>query len=137
VPLDMRRKGELLCVTMATWPHILAKDKTNILQEGLHTSSAGGAGFPARGSQSTGSRVSHTALAKTPCVEGGTHPPSLQREDHRVRRHTVASDAWSTGSASTQGDGGVKYPCPLSLAPGTPRCSVGKCAQPTTVTLES
>jgi hypothetical protein len=70
-----------------------------------------------------------------PWVRGA--PPSLQREDHRVRRHTVASDAWSTGSASTQGDGGVKYPCPLSLAPGTPRCSVGKCAQPTTVTLES
>jgi hypothetical protein len=37
-----------------------------------------------------------------------------------VRRHTVASDA-----------------CPLSLAPGTPRGSVGQCAQPTTVTLES
>jgi len=29
---------------MATWPHILAKDKTDVLQEGLHTGSAGGGG---------------------------------------------------------------------------------------------
>jgi hypothetical protein len=75
---------------MATWPHILAKDKTNILQEGLHTSSAGGAGFPARGSQSTGSRASHTALAKTPCVEGGTHPKF--RDYYREAMRTPEGD---------------------------------------------
>src|SRR5712691_10004917 len=59
---------------MATWPHLSAKNKTNVLQEGLHTGSAGGAGFPSRGSPSTGGRASRTALAKTPCVKGGTHP---------------------------------------------------------------
>jgi hypothetical protein len=59
---------------MATGPHISAKNKTDVLQEGLHTGSAGGAGFPSRGSRSTGGRASRTALTKTPCVEGGTHP---------------------------------------------------------------
>src|SRR6516164_2069976 len=59
---------------MATWPHISAKNKTDVLQEGLHTGSAGGTGFPSRGSRNTGGRASRTALAKTPCVEGGTHP---------------------------------------------------------------
>jgi hypothetical protein len=42
-----------------------------------------------------------------------------------------------SGAWSTKGDGDVQPPCPLSLAPGTPWCSVGKCAQPTQVTLES
>src|SRR6266702_4051266 len=66
-------------VIMATGPHISAKNKTDVLQEGLHTGSAGGAGFPARGSRSTGGRASRTALAKTPCVEGGTHPKPFHR----------------------------------------------------------
>jgi hypothetical protein len=77
VPLDMLGKGELPCVTMATWPHLSAKDRTDVLQAELHTGSAGGAGFPSRGSQSTSGRASRTALAKTPCVEGGTHPVIL------------------------------------------------------------
>src|ERR1700704_3579765 len=32
------------------------------------------AGFPSRGSRSMGGRASRTALAKTSCVKGGTHP---------------------------------------------------------------
>src|SRR5882672_9254100 len=61
---------------MATWPHISAKNKTDILpnQEGFHAASEGGAGFTARGSQSMVGRACRTVLAKTPCVESGTHP---------------------------------------------------------------
>jgi len=53
---------------MATWLHISAKNKSDVLQEGRHTGSAGGASFPSRGTRSTGGRASRTALAKTPCV---------------------------------------------------------------------
>src|SRR6267378_5514086 len=37
------------------------------------------AGFPSRGSRSMGGRASRTALAKTSCVKGGTHPPRLAK----------------------------------------------------------
>jgi hypothetical protein len=79
------------------------------------------------------------AIAETRLWSLGAGGPRLHCSGRTTggRRHTVASDTWSTGSASTKGDEGVKHPCPLSLAPGTPRCSVGKCAQPTTVPLES
>src|SRR2546428_12884749 len=60
-------------VIMATGPHISAKNKTDVLQEGLHAGSEGGAGFPSRGSRSTGGRASRTTLTQTSCVKGGTH----------------------------------------------------------------
>src|SRR4030095_698695 len=37
---------------MAMWLHISAKNKTNVLQEGLHADSQGGAGFTKHGWQS-------------------------------------------------------------------------------------
>jgi len=46
------------------------------------TGSEGRAGFPSRRSRSTGSRASRTALAKTSCVEGGTHPKIFGKEDN-------------------------------------------------------
>src|SRR5712691_8373055 len=62
---------------MATWPHISAKNKTDVLQGGLHASSEGGAGFTSRGSRSTGGRASRTTLTQTSCVKGGTHSEYL------------------------------------------------------------
>ena len=77
---------------MATWSHLSAKSKTNVLQEGLHTGSEGGRSFPSRGSRSLGGRAGRTALAKTSCVKGGTHPKYLNNvveQDHRaVKRVT-------------------------------------------------
>jgi hypothetical protein len=58
---------------MTTWPHLSAKPKSDVLQEGLHAGSAGEAGFPSRGSRSAGGRASRIALTQTSCVKGGTH----------------------------------------------------------------
>src|SRR5712691_9581859 len=76
VSLDTLRKGELHGVIMATGPHLSAKNKTDVLQEGLHAGSEGGAGFTSRGSRSTGGRASRTTLTQTSCVKGGTHSES-------------------------------------------------------------
>jgi len=55
-------------VIMAMWLHISAKNKTNVLQEGLHADSQDGAGFTKHWC-----RASHTALTQTSWVKGGTH----------------------------------------------------------------
>jgi len=66
------------------WPHIAAKHKTDVLQEGLHAGSQGGAGFAKRWWQS--GRASRTALTQTSCVKGGTHSAD-QYPAHRHRGH--------------------------------------------------
>src|SRR6266571_1546737 len=78
---------------MATRPPISAKNKTDILHNkaGLHAASEGGVGFTLRGSRSTVDIASCTALAKTPCVEGGTHPKLCRAQQSSITRSRTPS----------------------------------------------